>query len=97
MAIEPCVRRDDDAPRWDVVGPVCESGDWLGRDRALSVQPGDMLAVLSAGAYAMAMAGNYTSRPRAAEVLIVDGAPVLIRERESIDDLFARERPLPKA
>jgi diaminopimelate decarboxylase len=50
-----------------VVGPVCESGDWLGRGRALAVQPGDVLAVLSAGAYAMSMASNYNSRPRAAE------------------------------
>jgi diaminopimelate decarboxylase len=59
---------------WDVVGPVCESGDWLGRDRALAVQPGDVLAVLSAGAYGMAMASNYNTRPRAAEVM-VDNEP----------------------
>ena len=77
---------------WDVVGPVCESGDWLGRDRALVVAPGDRLAVLSAGAYAMAMASNYNSRPRAAEVM-VDGPQVhLIRERESVRQLFAGER-----
>jgi diaminopimelate decarboxylase len=95
MAIEPCVRRDQPALRWDVVGPVCESGDWLGRDRELAVQSGDMLAVLSAGAYAMAMASNYNSRPRAAEVLIVDGQPVLIRDRENVEELFARERRLP--
>jgi diaminopimelate decarboxylase len=80
---------------WDVVGPVCESGDWLGRDRALAVQPGDRLAVLSAGAYAMAMASNYNSRGRAAEVLVADGKPVLIRERETVDELFAREKLLP--
>jgi diaminopimelate decarboxylase len=95
MAIEPCVKRDQAASLWDVVGPVCESGDWLGRDHELAVHSGDMLAVLSAGAYAMAMASNYNSRPRAAEVLIVDGQPVLIRERESVEELFARERRLP--
>ena len=95
MAIEPCLARDEAAATWDVVGPVCESGDWLGRQRQLAVRPGDMLAVLSAGAYAMAMASNYNSRARAAEVLIVDGQPVLIRERERGEDLLARERLLP--
>jgi diaminopimelate decarboxylase len=95
MAIEPCRLRAVPASVWDVVGPVCESGDWLGRARELAVQPGDRLAVLSAGAYAMAMASNYNSRPRAAEVLIVDGRPVLVRERERIEDQMARERLLP--
>ncbi len=91
MAIEPCVQRGGEALTWDVVGPVCESGDWLGRDRALVVAPGDRLAVLSAGAYGMAMASNYNSRPRAAEVM-VDGPQVhLIRERESVRQLFAGE------
>lgn len=93
MAIEPCVLRSDvPALNWDVVGPVCESGDWLGRDRQLSVQPGDCLAVLSAGAYAMAMASNYNSRPRAAEVMLDGGQAHLIREREAVDRLFAGER-----
>ncbi len=95
MAIEPCRTRDGAASSWDVVGPVCESGDWLGRGRELVLQPGDMLAVLSAGAYAMSMASNYNSRARAAEVLIVDGKPVLIREREQVQELMARERLLP--
>jgi diaminopimelate decarboxylase len=95
MAIEPCRRRDGDAPAWDVVGPVCESGDWLGRNRRLAVQPGDTLAVLSAGAYAMAMASNYNSRARAAELMLVDGRPVLVRERERLEDLMARDRLLP--
>ena len=75
-----------------MVGPVCESGDWLGRDRALAVQPGDVLAVLSAGAYAMAMASNYNTRPRAAEVMLDGDAVHVIREREPVADLFARER-----
>jgi diaminopimelate decarboxylase len=92
MAIEPCFRREEAALTWDVVGPVCESGDWIGRQRALAVQPGDILAVLSAGAYGMAMASNYNTRPRAAEVMIDGGAVHLIRERETVDELFARER-----
>ena len=91
MAIEPCVQRGGDAPVWDVVGPVCESGDWLGRERALAVMPGDVLAVLSAGAYGMTMASNYNTRPRAAEVLLDGDAVHLIRERERVADLFAGE------
>jgi diaminopimelate decarboxylase len=76
----------------DVVGPVCESGDWIGRDRELNVQAGDTLAVLSAGAYCMSMSSNYNTRGRAAEVL-VDGTSVhLIRERETPQDTFAGER-----
>jgi diaminopimelate decarboxylase len=79
---------------WDVVGPVCESGDWIGRDRDLHVAPGDLLAVLSAGAYCMSMASNYNTRGRAAEVL-VDGATAhLIRERESVADQIRMERLL---
>ncbi|MDE2368379.1 MAG: diaminopimelate decarboxylase [Burkholderiales bacterium] len=94
MAIEPCRRRDEAARRWDIVGPVCESGDWLGRDRELALRVGDRLAVLSAGAYGMAMSSNYNSRPRAAEVM-VDGERIeLIRERETLADLYARERLL---
>lgn len=80
----------------DVVGPVCESGDWLGRDRRLAIREGDLLAILSAGAYGMAMSSNYNTRPRGAEVM-VDGTHVhLVRERERIADLFAHERPLPR-
>ena len=94
MAIEPCQQRHAPARRWDVVGPVCESGDWLGRGRELALEPGDLLAVLSAGAYGMAMASNYNTRPRAAEVMIVDGAPLLVREREQAAALFAGEKLL---
>jgi len=94
MAIEPCERRSTAPRRWDVVGPVCESGDWLGRDRSFAVEAGDVLAVLSAGAYGMAMASNYNTRPRAAEVMIVDGAPVLVREREQPEALFTGEKLL---
>lgn len=96
MAIEPCVSRDTAPLRFDVVGPVCESGDWLGRDRQLAVEPGDLLAVLSAGAYGMSMASNYNTRPRAAEVM-VDGDRVhLIREREEPRSMWSTERLLPE-
>lgn len=88
-------RVDEPAGVWDVVGPVCESGDWLGRDRKLNVQAGDVLAVLSAGAYGMTMASNYNTRGRAAE-LMVDGSQVwMVRERESVADLFKLEKLLP--
>jgi diaminopimelate decarboxylase len=87
-------RDDADAQRYDVVGPVCESGDWLARDRSLAIAEGDLLAITSAGAYGMAMASNYNTRPRAAEIL-VDGAQAhLVRERESVESLFALERRL---
>ena len=91
MAIEPCVARDGAALTWDVVGPVCDSGDWLGRDRALCLASGDMLAVLSAGAYGMAMSSNYNTRPRAAEVMVDGDAVHLIRRREDVRSLFADE------
>jgi diaminopimelate decarboxylase len=80
---------------YDVVGPVCESGDFLARGRRLAASPGDLLAIMSAGAYGMSMSSNYNSRPRAAEV-IVDGTEMhLVRPREVIGDLFATERVLP--
>ena len=83
------------ARRYDVVGPVCETGDFLARDRDLALAEGDLLAVMSAGAYAMSMSSNYNSRMRAAEVM-VDGSKVsLIRERESVEQLFAGEHMLP--
>lgn len=80
---------------YEIVGPVCESGDFLGHDRRLALNEGDLLAILSAGAYGMSMASNYNSRPRAAEVMI-DGAAVhLIRRREEVAQLFALESTLP--
>ncbi len=97
MGIVECVRSVDHASsrqNWDVVGPVCESGDWLGRDRSLAVQAGDTLAVLSAGAYGMTMASNYNTRGRAAEVMIDGGHAHLIRERETPQQLFAGEHLL---
>ncbi len=81
-----------DAPEtWDVVGPICESGDWLGHDRALAVQSGDLLAVLSAGAYCMSMASNYNSRARAAEILVEGTQSHLIRRRETVADQIQSE------
>jgi len=77
---------------WDVVGPVCESGDWIGRDRTIAAQQGDLLAVLSAGAYCMSMASNYNSRGRAAEVLVDGPHSYLIRARENPADLYRQER-----
>jgi diaminopimelate decarboxylase len=82
---------------YDVVGPVCESADVLGIDRALAIAPGDLLAILSAGAYAMAMASNYNSRPRPCEVMVDRGRAIEIRARETAASLFALERRLPDA
>lgn len=91
MGIVPCTRRDIPTTRLDVVGPVCESGDWLGRGRDLAVTPGDHVAVLSAGAYGMSMASNYNSRGRAAEVLVSGEQAWLVREREDASALFKGE------
>jgi diaminopimelate decarboxylase len=79
---------------YDVVGPVCESGDWIGHDRVLAVQPGDRLAVLSAGAYCMSMASNYNSRNRGAEVLVDGTQAHLIRARETLSDQMRGEKLL---
>jgi diaminopimelate decarboxylase len=81
--------------RYEIVGPICESGDFLGRDRELSLAEGDLLAIMSAGAYGMTMSSNYNSRPRAAEVMVSGDRMHLIRERESIAQLFAQERLWP--
>jgi diaminopimelate decarboxylase len=80
---------------YEIVGPICESGDFLAHDRELAVAPGDLVALLSAGAYGMAMSSNYNTRPRAAEVM-VDGDQVrLVRRRETVESLYALESPLP--
>jgi len=79
---------------WDVVGPICESGDWIGQDRTLSIDAGDYLAIASAGAYCMRMSSNYNARNRAKE-LLVDGAQVhVIRERETTANQWQDERLL---
>ncbi len=93
--INPVLARAGTPRDYDVVGPVCETGDFLGQARPLCVQPGDLLAVMSAGAYGMAMASNYNTRPRAVEVM-VDGDQVhQIRKRETVAELMAGESQLP--
>jgi diaminopimelate decarboxylase len=77
---------------YEVVGPVCETGDFLGHNRKLAVSQGDLLAVMSAGAYGMSMSSNYNTRPRAAEVMVSGKDAQLIREREDVHHLFAGEK-----
>ncbi len=83
------------AETYEIVGPICETGDFLGHDRTLPLQEGDVLAVMSAGAYAMSMASNYNTRARAAEVMVVGDAQYEVRQREKVSDLFALEKILP--
>jgi diaminopimelate decarboxylase len=91
MDVKAVVPREGEQVKYDLVGPVCESGDWLARDRELAVEPGDLLAMMAAGAYGFTMASNYNTRGRPAEVL-VDGDKVhLIRRREDPAELFALE------
>lgn len=90
--ILPVSPREDGHKIWDIVGPVCETGDWLGRERELAIQTGDYLAVRSAGAYGFVMASNYNSRPRPPEILVEGEQMFLVRERETLDDLFRGER-----
>jgi diaminopimelate decarboxylase len=92
MGVQPVVPRQGTADVYDVVGPVCESGDWLARDRILSVQAGDLLAIMSAGAYGLTMSSNYNTRGRAAEIMVDGDAVHLIRQRENPADLFALSR-----
>jgi diaminopimelate decarboxylase len=84
---------DPDKETYDVVGPICESGDALAKERQLpQIQEGDLLAVLNAGAYGYSMSSQYNSRPRAAEVMVRGGKPVIVREREQLKDLIANQR-----
>jgi diaminopimelate decarboxylase len=93
--VRPVRQRSESPAIWNIVGPVCESADFLAHDRSLALVEGDLLAIGSAGAYAMSMSSNYNSRPRAAEV-IVDGNSVhLVRARETVEELYARENLLP--
>lgn len=87
--------RDGPSLRWELVGPVCESGDFLARDRSLSLAEGDLVAIGAAGAYGMAMSSNYNARPRACEVVVDDSNAHLVRRRERADELFAGESTLP--
>ncbi len=93
--IVPVVPRQGEIRNWEIVGPICESGDCLGRNRPLNVAAGDLLAIMSAGAYGMVMSSNYNTRPRVAEVM-VDGDQVhLVRRRETVEELYAQESILP--
>ena len=95
QAIVPVQPRAGEGQQYDIVGPICESADFLGKERQLMLQPGDLLAVRSAGAYGFVMASNYNTRPRAAEVM-VDGTQChLVRQRETVAELFASEQVLP--
>ncbi len=91
----PVAVSEENAKMYQIVGPVCETGDFLGHDRRLSLRQGDLLAVMSAGAYGMSMSSNYNTRPRAAEVMVEGDHIHLIRERESVEQLIAHERILP--
>jgi diaminopimelate decarboxylase len=92
MGVQTVRENTGEGVQYDVVGPVCESGDWLARERKLSVAEGDLLVINSAGAYGMTMASNYNTRGRAAEVLVDGDKLKLVRERETTEDLIARER-----
>jgi len=93
--IVPVCPRDTEPRSWEIVGPICESGDFLGHSRQLAIQPGDLLAVMSAGAYGMAMSSNYNTRPRAAEIMVDGDQAFLVRRRETVEELFALESLLP--
>ena len=93
--IVPVAPRPGEARTWEVVGPICESGDFLGHDRSLTLEPGDLLAVMSTGAYGMAMSSNYNTRARAAEVMVDGTQSYLVRRRETVEELYACESLLP--
>lgn len=90
--IQPVLLRAKNPQQFEVVGPVCESGDFMGHARNLSLEEGDLLAIMSAGAYGMSMSSNYNTRPRAAEVMVEGERASLIRERENVEQLFAAEK-----
>ncbi len=93
--IVPVVPRRGKTCNWEIVGPICESGDFLGHNRPLNIEPGDLLAVMSTGAYGMAMSSNYNTRPRTAEVMVDGTQTHLIRRRETVEELYASESLLP--
>jgi len=93
--IEAVETNNVDAEIYDVVGPVCESADFLGKSRSLAISDGDLLAVRQSGAYAFVMSSNYNTRARAAEVMVDGEQSHVVRQREVIDDLFASEAVLP--
>ena len=87
---------DAEEKTWDIVGAICETGDFLGKDRSLALKENDVLAVMGAGAYGFVMSSNYNTRGRAAEVMVAGNAAHLIRERETIESLWEKERLLPE-
>lgn len=87
--------REHDSKQWDLVGSICETGDFLGKERMLSLQEGDVLAVMGAGAYGFVMSSNYNSRPRAAEIMVDGDRMHVVRQRESLQDLWQLESCLP--
>ena len=89
--IQAVTPREGGAQNWDIVGPICETGDFLGKDRQMALCEGDLLAVMGAGAYGFAMASNYNTRPRAAEVMVSGESVHLVGQRESLSDLWQRE------
>lgn len=89
-------RTDTDAMTWDIVGPVCETGDFLGKERKLAIQAGDVLSVMSSGAYGFVMASTYNSRPKVAEIMVDGDQDYVIRKRETIEELTAGESILPE-
>jgi diaminopimelate decarboxylase len=89
--IQAVTPREGESRHWDIVGPICETGDFLGKDRTLALSEGDLLAVMGAGAYGFAMASNYNTRPRAAEVMVSGESVHLVGQRESLSDLWQRE------
>ena len=93
--IVPVKPHDADCRDWDIVGPVCETGDFLGKDRALALEAGDYLAIRSAGAYGFVMASNYNSRNRPAEVMVDGDQAFLVRARETVDEQLRLETLLP--
>ena len=95
MAVEPVTARQGDARRYDLVGPICETGDFLAKDRELVLAEGDLLAIRSAGAYGFTMSSNYNTRGRAAEVMVDGDQAHLVRRRETLEELFAGESRLP--
>ncbi len=95
MAVEPVAARQGDARRYDLVGPICETGDFLAKDRELVLAEGDLLVIRSAGAYGFTMSSNYNTRGRAAEVMVDGDQAHLVRRRETLEELFAGESRLP--
>jgi len=88
-------RTDGEEVTWDLVGPVCETGDFLGKNRSLNLKAGDFLAIMSSGAYGFTMSSNYNTRPRAAEIMVDGDQAYVIRPRETYEDLMGSEQPLP--